>query len=428
VPVDEALVDPFRDAALGRRREFERADGDGVAPRRVEADRRLDEVAQLLHLLGGTGRPHGRAGRVRRHHPVDQHRDRDAADLAGLDHPLAACLGDLEIGPFAGLAGVARVSARAALDIAVGQVRGNRHPGAGARLVLAALLDLGGDRDAALRVDHALDDGLRLHVRLDVHLHDRPAGPDARLEQALDALLQRLGPRLGLQGGIDRLRVALAAREDHAARRVDHRNRLGRQARHRRRHEIADRLGLGRVEAAAGHGDGDRGRGRRGALEGLGRRVRDVHPRGADVRRRGDGAGEFPLLGAPVGRVEHLARRAEAREAVEELVARRPARRQPLGGKGHARLVAPRAVDVDRGVAHLEGNALAFERGHHLARRSRIEAGIEERHGGRGGQAADAEHRRRHRHHCQEGHDAAPRVELFPCRLDLLEHQFFPGF
>ena len=215
------------------------------------------------------------------------------------------------------------------------------------------------------------------------------------------------------------------AGEDDAARRVDHRHRLRRHARHRRGDEVADRLGLAAGELAARHGDRDRGGARGRARERLRHRVREVDAGGAHVRRAGDGAGELALLGAPVGGVEHLARRAEPRQVVEDLVAGGAAGRQPLGRERHPDAVARRAVDEDRGAVDLEDDALGLELGHNLAGGGGIEAGIEHGERGLGRDPADPEDRRDDREHAEAGDQAPAGVEAFPDRLKLLHPRSF---
>jgi hypothetical protein len=146
---------------------------------------------------------------------------------------------------------------------------------------------------------------------------------------------------------------------------------------------------------------------------------------GAHVRRAGDGAGELALLGAPIGGIEHLARRAEPRQVVEDLVAGRAAGRQALGGERHPDAVARRAVDEDRGAVDLEGDALRLELGHHLAGGGGIETGIEHGERGLGRDPADPEHRRDDREDAQTGDQAPAGIKAFPDRLKLLHPRSF---
>ena len=222
-----------------------------------------------------------------------------------------------------------------AADVAVRQVARHRHARRRPLRALGALLGLGADRHPALGVDGALGDGLAVHVGVDVDLDDRPAL--ARRAPRAAAGCWRAASRRGSFGlpappfSASSLPASTTPRAESITATAS-----GATPGHRRGHQVADRLGLAAVELAARHRHGDRGRAGRGAGERLRDRVRQVDAGGAHVRRAGDGAGELALLGAPVGGVEHLAGGAEAREVVEDLVAGRPAGRQPLGGQRHA--------------------------------------------------------------------------------------------
>jgi flagellar protein FliL len=211
----------------------------------------------------------------------------------------------------------------------------------------------------------------------------------------------------------------LGAGEHDAAHAVDHRDRVRGDTGHGGGHEKADRLGLRRLERAARHGHGHRCRARRRAAEGLADRVREMNPRRAHVRRGGNGTGKFAFLRPPVGGVEHLAGGPETREPVEQLVARRAACRQALGGQRHADLVAARRIDIDRLVPDLEGHAARLERGHDLAGRRGVEPGVEQCHRRRGGDAGDPDHGGHDRERGQARDQATARIEFVPEGFDL---------
>ena len=231
--------------------ELQRFDGHGVAARRVEADRRSAPAGAASRSPPPAAAPRTRSPSAPGcSDAVDHHRDADPPHLAGQDHPLACGSRRPRSSAARGCRWPGACSGRRRRSTSPsGRLLATVTPEAAALAVLGALLGLRADRHAALGVDDALGDGLAVHVGIDVDLDDGAAGADARLEQPLDVGAQRLG---AVVAGSARRRLArrvVGARQHDAAGRIDHRDRLGRDARHRRGDEVADRLRLARRRA-----------------------------------------------------------------------------------------------------------------------------------------------------------------------------------
>ena len=94
-----------------------------------------------------------------------------------------------------------------------------------------------------------------------------------------------------------------------------------------------------------------------GSLDGVARCTRAARMRGLAAMVRASS----PFLGAPVGGIEHLRCGAEAGQRIEQFVARRAKRRQPVAGKAHPQGVALAFRHMDRIAAHLVGDTARLQ-------------------------------------------------------------------